>query len=177
MQVVQIPRLEGLKSVIFAQRLLVFNETFAPVGDYAKSYPVVACVWDEPTAGRTANEILSCFSRIIENYKDKSKIVLWLDNCSAQNKNWNLFLYLILLINSPEVQVQELILKYFESRHTFMAADSFHAAVEARMRRGKAVTTMNGFEAAVKEAKKRVDVLKMEPDHFFFHRSMYHSIH
>lgn len=48
-----------------------------------------------------------------------------------------------------------------------MAADSFHAAVEAHMRRGKAVTTMNGFEAAVKEAKKRVDVLKMEPDHFF----------
>lgn len=136
------------------------------MGNYAKTCPVVACVWDEPTAGRSANEILSCFVRVINRFNDKDKIVLWLDNCSGQNKNWNLFMYLILLINSEDMQVQEVVLKYFESGHTFMAADSFHASVEARMRRGKPVVTMDDFETAVKNAKKRVDAMKIEPGDF-----------
>lgn len=93
-------------------------------------------------------------------FNNKAKIVLWLDNCSSQNKNWMLFLYLILLINSADIQVQEITLKYFESGHTFMAANSFHAAVEARMRRGKPVVTIDDFENAVKEAKKRVEVIE-----------------
>lgn len=92
--------------------------------------------------------------------------MLWLDNCSAQNKNWNLFLYLIMLINSEDIQVEEVVLKYFESGHTFMAADSFHAAVEARMRRGKPVVTMDDFETAVKNAKQRVEVMRMKPEDF-----------
>nr|XP_029734025.1 uncharacterized protein LOC109422949 [Aedes albopictus] len=125
-KVIQLPRLDGLKTVVFSQRLIAFNETFAPVGKYTQSTPVVACVWNEAVTGRASNDIIGCFHLVVNRFNNMEKLVLWLDNCAAQNKNWNLFLHLILLINSKNINLKELILKYFEPGHTFMAADSFH---------------------------------------------------
>lgn len=78
----------------------------------------MACTWDESTAGRSANDIASTFHKVILRCY-KKQIILWLDNCASQNKNWGLFLHLILLVNSKYTQVQELTLKFFESGHTF----------------------------------------------------------
>lgn len=153
-QVIQLPRLEGFKSVIFSQRLLVFNESFAPVGAYARSFPVSACIWPESINGRTANEILSCFFKVIKKYAHLKTITLWLDNCSSQNKNWTLFQHIVLVMNSNELQVERILFKYLESGHTFMAADSFHAAVESKMRHERVVTFEN-FKSAVGKAKKK----------------------
>lgn len=163
---VQLPRLEGLKTIIFSRRLLAFNQTFAPVGKYTRSFPVNACTWDESTAGRSANDIISTFHRVIDQYKETRKIVLWLDNCAAQNKNWGLFLHLILLINSNDIQVEELTLKFFESGHTFMAADSYHAAVEKAMKSSPPVTFPD-FKYDLQVAQKNVAVLDMHPEDFF----------
>lgn len=165
-QVIQLPRLEGLKSVVFSSRLLAYNETFAPVGLYARKLPTLACVWHEATSGRSANELISCFHRVLSHYSDMESVTIWLDNCSSQNKNWNLFLHLILLINSSKIQVKELILKFFESGHTFMSADSFHAAVEGRMKKSPPIT-FHDFEEVVATAKRQVDVLTMDAKHFF----------
>lgn len=158
--------MDGLKTVVFSQRLVAFNETFAPVGKYTQTTPVLACVWNEAVSGRSSNDVLGCFHRIIIRLKDSEKLVLWLDNCAAQNKNWNLFLHLILLVNSKEVQMKELILKYFESGHTFMSADSFHAAVEGAMKRNPPITYPD-FREVVKNAKGNVEVMDMLPVHFF----------
>lgn len=125
-----------------------------------------ACIWPDSVNGRTANEILSCFFKVIKKYADLKTIIFWLDNCSSQNKNWNLFLHIILLINSNEIQVERILFKYFESGHTFMAADSFHAAVESKMRHERVVTFEN-FKSAVGNAKTNVDVLDMQPADFF----------
>lgn len=154
---------------MFSQRLLAFNETFAPVGKYTRTHPVIACLWEESVSGRSANDIASCFHRVIHRFGDAKKITLWLDNCSGQNKNWNLFLHLILVMSSDSVQVKELVLKYFESGHTFMSADSFHAAVEKRMRKntGDPVITYPDFKQVVEKAKKNVEVLDMTHDDFF----------
>ena len=145
---------------------MVFNETFAPVGKYAKSNAVMPCLWNESVAGRSANDIISCFHRVINHLSHPRNITFWLDNCSAQNKNWGLFLHLILLVNSPIIQVNEIVLKFFEPGHTFIAADSFHAAVEKAMRTAPPVT-FEEFVDVVKIAKKKVDVLNMEATNFF----------
>lgn len=166
MQVIQLPRLEGLKTIVFSQRLLAFNETFAPVGKHSRSHPVVACLWDESTSGRSADDLMSSFHRVIIRFGKMQRIVFWLDNCAAQNKNWKLFLHLILLINSNAVQVKELVLKFFESGHTFMAADSFHAAVEKQMKISPPVTFPD-FKEVVVKAKKEVEVLDMTVEDIF----------
>lgn len=95
------------------------------------------------------------------------QITFWLDNCSSQNKNWNLFLYLILLLNANTTKVKKIILKFFESGHTFMAADSFHAAVEKAMRHGDPTTTFPEFKQVVKKAKQNVFVVDMVANDFF----------
>lgn len=128
-----------------------------------------ACLWDESISGRSANDITSCFHRIITRLGSYDKVTMWLDNCSGQNKNWNQFLHLILLMNSNSIQIKELVLKYFESGHTFMSADSFHAAVEKGMRNhiGDPIITFPDFKEVVVKAKKNVEVLEMSFKDFF----------
>lgn len=85
---------------------------------------------------------------MIKYYRNLKKLTLWLDNCSSQNKNWDLIEYIALLINQPEVQLQRIELKYFEPGHTFMATDSVHAGVEKQMKQ-KRVVTFEDFKLAV----------------------------
>ena len=65
------------------------------------------------------------------------KLVLWLDNCSTQNKNWTLLTMLAgPMMDMPEgSRFQYVTLKFFEAGHTFMSADSFHALAEKKFRK------------------------------------------
>ncbi|EDS27200.1 conserved hypothetical protein [Culex quinquefasciatus] len=164
-KVIQLPRLEGLKTVVFSQRLVAYNETFAPVGSYAETQPVLPCLWTEATAGRASENILSTFIKFLKHHKTVREITLWMDNCSAQNKNWNLFGFLILFLNSAETDTKTLNIKYFESGHTFMAADSFHAAVEKQMKSSPPLTYPD-FEEVVHRSKRNVEVLSMGVEDF-----------
>lgn len=92
-----LPRMESYKSVIFTPRIIAFNETFAPLGRKSKDN-VTAVIWHEGISGRKSSDLISVFSSFLIKNRFKERIVIWLDNCSAQNKNWNLFLHLVLLI-------------------------------------------------------------------------------
>lgn len=59
--------------------------------------------------------------------------MLWLDNCSAQNKNWVFFSFLVYIANSHEIAAHENDIKCFEPGHSFMAAGSFHHSVDLSM--------------------------------------------
>lgn len=166
MQVIQLPRLDGLKTVVFSQRVLAYNETFAPVGAYTRNFSVIACLWPEYISGRSSNDILSCFHRVFVYYGHLKKLILWLDNCSAQNKHWNLFQHVVLLLNNLDIALEEVELKYFEPGHTFMSADSFHAAVEASMRQER-IITFEDFKTAVAKATKNAKIMDMETSDFF----------
>ncbi|KAK3803391.1 hypothetical protein RRG08_016937 [Elysia crispata] len=54
------------------------------------------------------------------------KVVIWLDDCGEQNKNWCLFTKLTYLVNSEKAMHDTIELKYFEKGHTYMPADSKH---------------------------------------------------
>lgn len=56
-----LPRLEMFKEVIFAQRLIAFNESFVPVGSKAKSLKAHAIIWNESTSGRSKSDNISTF--------------------------------------------------------------------------------------------------------------------
>ena len=68
----------------------------------------------------------------------------WYDwMCSPENKNWTLFTALVLFVNDDTVMCEKVIMKYFESGHTWMAADSFHRSVEHGMKRRNTGSTIN----------------------------------
>ena len=90
----------------------------------------------EGISGRGADDITSTYEIALLHERDVDHVVYWADNCSAQNKNWTLYTALTTLVNySGQHDFQDMTLKYFEPGHTFMSADSVHAAVAKLMRR------------------------------------------
>lgn len=88
-KVIMIPRLETFKVALFTQRLSTYHETFAPLGSFRnKNRPIVGVIWHEAVAGRKQEQIVSTFDQFFKKFRDKKNIVLWLDNCAGQNKNW-----------------------------------------------------------------------------------------
>lgn len=133
-KVVMLPRLEMFKQVIFSTRLSAYNDTFAPLGEIhnnpSTSKPV-AVLWHEGISGRCKEDVISAFYKFFLLKRNVEECVMWLDNCSSQNKNWALFSFLVYIINSSLIKAHKIQFNYFEPGHTFMAADSFHYQVRS----------------------------------------------
>lgn len=168
------------KRVIFTQRIIAFNESFALLGKRSKHKPF-ACLWNESLAGRKKEDLISTFHAFFTSFRDVKHFILWLDNCTAQNKNWSLFSYLIFVINSNEVGAESITFRYFEPGHSFMSADSFHHQVEMSLKRQKKVYDFADFEMCVQRANSgRVNVKHMNLEDFYCwkdHSSLYKINH
>ena len=154
-KVIMLPHLPGVKTVVFTKRIIAYNETFEPLGK--KSGDAIAVTWHKAIGGRDAPEIASCFEKFIflRSNRDIKKLTFWVDNCSAQNKNWfayTAFCSLVNLTDGPE----SITMKYFEKGHTFMSADSFHARVEKEIKTLKNLFDFNDFLSALDTAGKSV---------------------
>lgn len=161
-----LPRCEMFKEILFMPRLIAFNETFVPLG-VSKEKPF-AFIWHEATSGRSKDDIISTFYNFLVANRDIERLTIWLDNCAAQNKNWGLLSFLTYAINSNEINLLELNLKYFQAGHTFMSSDAFHHQVELALKRKKKVYDFNDFAECVASANsKKVIVKEMKIDNFY----------
>ena len=95
-------RLPGLKIAIFCKRIVLFNETFAPLErkGCGKANRVLR---HDGIAGQSAEEVASTYVKVIQSNRDKRKFIFWADNCSAQNNNW--FLFTAIVTNIQETAV------------------------------------------------------------------------
>ena len=145
-KVIMLPRLPGLKVAVFCKRIVLLNESFAPIGGakVGKQKPT-GVLWHEGIKGRSATDVASTYIKFIRENRDIAHFTFWLDNCSAQNKNWYLYTALANEVNSGNNSAKTIILKYFEPGHTFMSADSFHHQVEQGMRQKKRVEDFQDF--------------------------------
>lgn len=162
-----LPRLDTFKEIIFTPRIIGFNESFVPVGSKTGIHPF-AVIWHEALAGRTMHDIISTFYAFLLANRDMKRIVIWLDNCASQNKNWSLISFFIYIMNSDEVALENLELKFFEPGHTFMSADSFHHQVELSLKKKKKVYDFSDFKDAIQSANSgKVNIIDMTLQHFF----------
>lgn len=170
-KVIMLPRIEEFKVVMFCPRIIAFNESFVPIGDkkcntVCKTF---AAIWHEAISGRKMQDITSCFKAFFNENRDFENIVIWLDNCAAQNKNWTLYSYLIHVVNSADVNFQTITLKYLEAGHTYMAADEFHHQVEHSMKKKKHVYDFEDFHQVVLDTRRNITVKVMNlPDFYQF---------
>lgn len=163
-----LPRYESLKEVIFTGRIIAFNESFVPVGTKQKDKKPLAVIWHEGVAGRSKTDIISTFNAFFLCNRDEKHIILWLDNCSAQNKNWALMSFFVYIVNSDQVSLEKLEVKFFEPGHTFMSADSFHHQVEMSLKNKIKVYDFCDFEECVKKANSgKVNVVNLNFNNFF----------
>jgi len=129
-KILLLPRLPTHKVAIFCPRLIVMNETFASVGGKKDNINVV---WNESTAGRSAKEVSCAFMKFLKIIDSEEHLSLWLDNCSAQNKNWTIFSLMVHSVNT--LKFKTITLKFFEKGHSFMASDSVHASIEKKLKK------------------------------------------
>lgn len=88
-------------------------------------------------------------------------VVFWLDNCSAQNKNWAILCFMVNMVNGSEISAESITLKYFEPGHTFMSADSFHHQVEKSMTKKGKIYDFNDFVECVQKSNKGKNTTKV----------------
>ncbi|KAG1936336.1 hypothetical protein F2P79_018678 [Pimephales promelas] len=125
----------------------------------------ISVVWHEGVAGHSAGEIASAYVVAVEKERDLLHSVFWVDNCSAQNKNWCLLSTLVSLVNGSTNSREDITLEFFEKGHTFMSADSVHHGVEQEMRKrpGGYVFDFEDFVSVVASSNsKKVEVIEME---------------
>ena len=138
-----LPRIPGLKEVVFCKRIVVLNETFAPVGGpkMGKERKPTSALWHKGIKGSNVPDVASTYISFIRSNRGINDFAFWVDNCSRQSKNWYLFAN---EVNINEKNAKTIILKYFEPGHTFMS-DSFHHKVELAMRQKKRVEDFQDF--------------------------------
>ena len=149
-KVIMLPILPGLKKAIFCKRIVMFNETFAPLGGSKNEKPA-GMLWHEGISGRNAEDVASVFLTYLREFENIHDTTIWLDNCSAHAKNWWLFTCLVHEVNRRNGIYEIITLKYFEPGHTFKSADSFHHLVEQGMRKVRKIQNFADFINIVNE--------------------------
>lgn len=96
-KVITLPRLDMFKKVLFVNRLIAYHETFAPVGVKSKLKPH-SMLRQEGISGRNKEDNVSALYKCLKENRDAKRIIIWLDNCSSQNKNWCFFTFLVYVI-------------------------------------------------------------------------------
>ena len=147
-----LPEILGAKSGVFTQRICAYNESFSPLEK--KVGESIGFLWHQGIAGRNDEDVTSCFVKLLQLFTLRGVInlIVWLDNCTAQNKNWTLFSALVAVLNSLAGSLKSISLKYFEQGHTFMSADSFHHRIELRVRQKGDLCDFDDFVGCVAEA-------------------------
>ncbi|XP_050309760.1 uncharacterized protein LOC126745797 [Anthonomus grandis grandis] len=162
-----------LKRLFFLERLIAFNETFVPLGKHPKNNKPFAVVWHEGISKRFKKDIISTFHAFLKFNRDANNIIIWMDNCASQNKNWTLLTFLVKMIKSNEIQANKITFNYFEPGHTFMSADSFHHQIELSMKRKQKIYDFSDFLDAVgSSCKGNVDVKAMNFNDFYVWKNM-----
>ena len=169
-KIILLPRLPGYKVCIFTKRLVVINQSFAPLNkEEVSKKKSLAAIWHEEIKGRNDEDVTSAFLKCMNfvDFRDYENFVLWLDNCAGQNKNWTLYTALTNYVNLNDAP-KSITLKYFAVGHTFMSADSFHHRIESEMKKMKDVCDWSDFKKCVQNAGQYVE---MEIEDFKNHES------
>ena len=169
-KIILLPRLPEYKVCIFTKRLVVINQSFAPLNkEEVGKKKSLAVIWHEEIKGRNDEDVTSAFLKCMNfvDFRDYENFVLWFDNCAGRNKNWTLYTALTNYVNLNDAP-KSITLKYFAVGHTFMSADSFHHRIESEMKKMKDVCDWSDFKKCVQNAGQYVE---MEIEDFKNHES------
>jgi hypothetical protein len=101
-------------------------------------------------AGRDGDDIASTYYRFLQQMRDLEYVIIFADNCMAQNKTWCLFTMLLQIVNSPAYRQKIITLKFLEKGHTFMSADSHHHKISRCMKNRKVVADFQDYTGKMK---------------------------
>ncbi|CAH1977423.1 unnamed protein product, partial [Acanthoscelides obtectus] len=161
-KVLLLPKM-STKESFFVSRLVVFNETFVSLHKDGN----ICVMWHEAIRGRSATDVASAYYNVIKNSDNVTKkFTFWVDNCSAQNKNWTLYSAFATFVNC-EWGPEEITLKYFEPGHSFMAADSVHGRISTEMKKHPNIYDFEQLLKIIEQSSKKTKCLPINNFDFF----------
>ena len=144
------------KAAVFTPRLVVFNETFAPLvkkGSRGDGKKPLAVLWHEAVAGKDAEDVAAAFWYFLQQNRDKKRIVIYADNCSAQQKSWLFVTVLITYLQHASNATEKIIVKYLETGHTAMSADSIHQVIQKKLAKSNTACNFQDFATLTQDSR------------------------
>lgn len=124
----------GDNQLYYKRKLNVYNFTIFD-GHNKDGY---CFVWDECKGKKGSSEIATCLLKYITQLPETvSHVSIFSDTCGGQNRNKNIMAAMLYAVNTIE-NIKIIDLKFMESGHSYLEADSMHATIE-RARRHKTI--------------------------------------
>ena len=124
-------------------------------------------VWNESEGKRGADEVASCLLKYLKTVSGSVKrLVLWSDGCGGQNKNHQLQLLWMYLVQSHRFLSIEH--KFPEVGHTYLPCDRCFGHIEQKKRKTDYVYTTDEWVKLISQSrpKKRFQVVRLKQDDF-----------
>ena len=119
----------------------------------------------EAIAGSNAPDGASAMVSFIENPPvGINEIIFWMDNCSAQNNNWCLFLAM-LVVQNEEVGPNTVIFEYLERGRTCMRADAIHGCTGKKLKK-QSVFTFDHLLGSIESCSRKIKCLPLAIENF-----------
>jgi len=143
----------------FASGITIINQTFCEIGSNPKSFCYIS---NDIYVSKGAREHLNFILLFLKsNYCDKNHVIIWMDNCCSQNKNWLLFSNLIAIINDNSLQMNKITFKYLESGHTYNSCDSIHSNISRKLNTELVIYTPNDCIDLIKNCCQNINVIEV----------------
>ena len=136
------------KACLFTRRIAAYNETFSilqPSGHRRNSLRKqrgLAVLWHEGMAECKAGDVASCHIAMLKANRDVKEFTIYCDNCASQNKCWVVLSVLLQAVQSEDLAVERITLKYLTTGHTAMRSDADHQVINKNMK----TKTVEDFE-------------------------------
>lgn len=123
-------------------------------------------MYDEMTAKKGCNEVVSFLHHYITNYvsEDVTTLYLFSDNCFAQNKNHTLVQYLHTFMNISGSRIRQIIHQFPEPGHSFLPCDRCFGLIEKEKRKKEIVYLPYDWINLVKKTSKKFRVIEVKQD-------------
>lgn len=122
-------------------------------------------MYDEQTAKKGSNEVISFLHHYIHTYLPGSVKTLYIfsDNAFAQNKNQTLVKYMFTLVNTNK-NIREIHHQYPEPGHSFLPCDRSFGLIEKNKRKKERIYLPSEWIKLVEQTSKKFKVVPVEQD-------------
>ena len=124
----------NVSSAFYKRKLNTFNLTAVE----ARSKKAYNAIWNQTTAGRSANDLASALLNLLHQISldqpQAEKIILWSDSCVAQNRN-KILAYALQLFIQEHPHIITIVHRYCEPGHsTIQNVDTLHSNIEGGLK-------------------------------------------
>ena len=137
-------------------------------------------MWNETEGGKESQELASCVVHHLKMHASThSKIILYSDSCTGQNRNIKMSLSLMKLSQDPNMEVSSIDHKFLISGHSYLPNDGDFGIIEKASRKISHIYTPKDWMDIVRESKKKppkFEVIEMKNSDFYSTKNLEDAI-